>query len=307
MKLKNSLIGALTILSAFILFLLHAGRKWQKRTVELINKLRNAQARKRFQKFRNNEVRYLPFPVQRYLRKVMKNGQQLIDEVMIKHSGTFNMSNTGENWKPFTSNQHVSVAGNGFIWDARICAIPGLNVFVHDAYVEGDGILKASLMGMFSLADMPQTPELAHGELMRFLAEVAWYPTALLPGQSIKWRKCGPDKAKAIISDRETSVALTFCFNAEGFIETVISDGRHRESNGRLVLTPWQGRFWNYQERNGIMVPLDGEVSWILPEGLKPYWRGHIDEISFKFVEPQHKIHPVGPEFESQPQNPSLI
>ncbi len=285
MKFKTSLIAALTLLSAMILLMISACRKWQTRTAELVNKLRNSQTRKRFQKFRNNEVRYLPFPVQRYLRKVLKNGQQLIDEVTIKHSGTFNMGNTDENWKPFTSNQHVSVAGNGFIWDARIRATPGVNVFVHDAYVEGAGILKASLLGLLSLADMPQTPELAHGELMRFLAETAWYPTALLPGQSIIWQKCGPDKAKATISDRETSVTLTFCFNAEGFIETVTSDGRHRESNGKLILTPWQGRFWNYQKRDGIMVPLDGEVAWILPEGIKPYWRGHIDEINFKFVE----------------------
>lgn len=102
------------------------------RTVELINKLRNVQNKKRFQKFRNNEIRYLPFPVQRYLRKVLKNGQKLIDEVTIKHSDAFNMSSTSENWKPFTSNQHVSLTGNGFIWDARIRAILGVNVFVHD-------------------------------------------------------------------------------------------------------------------------------------------------------------------------------
>jgi hypothetical protein len=28
-----------------------------------------------------------------------------------------------------------------------------------------------------------------------------------------------------------------------------------------------------------VLVPLDGEVEWLLPEGKKPYWRGHIDEI----------------------------
>jgi hypothetical protein len=30
-----------------------------------------------------------------------------------------------------------------------------------------------------------------------------------------------------------------------------------------------------------MLVPLDGEVAWLLPEGAKPYWRGHITEIDY--------------------------
>lgn len=33
---------------------------------------------------------------------------------------------------------------------------------------------------------MANTPELARGELMRFFAEAAWYPTALLPNQGLQ-------------------------------------------------------------------------------------------------------------------------
>jgi hypothetical protein len=33
-----------------------------------------------------------------------------------------------------------------------------------------------------------------------------------------------------------------------------------------------------------MLVPLDGEVAWLLPEGEKPYWRGHMAEISYKFA-----------------------
>jgi hypothetical protein len=44
---------------------------------------------------------------------------------------------------------------------------------------------------------------------------------------------------------------------------------------GEVVPTSWRGRFWNNEERGGMRVPLDGEVAWMLPEGAKPYWRGH--------------------------------
>jgi hypothetical protein len=51
-----------------------------------------------------------------------------------------------------------------------------------------------------------------------------------------------------------------------------------------IVPTAWQGRFWNYEERGGMRVPLDGEAAWLPPEGPKPYWRGHITEIHYRFA-----------------------
>jgi len=47
---------------------------------------------------------------------------------------------------------------------------------------------------------------------------------------------------------------------------------------------PWEGRFWNYAVRNGMRVPLEGEVAWIHPEGAKPYWRGRITRLDHEFA-----------------------
>jgi hypothetical protein len=47
---------------------------------------------------------------------------------------------------------------------------------------------------------------------------------------------------------------------------------------------PWYGRFWNYEERSVMQVPLNGEVAWLLPDGAKPYWRGSLTEITYKFA-----------------------
>jgi hypothetical protein len=33
-----------------------------------------------------------------------------------------------------------------------------------------------------------------------------------------------------------------------------------------------------------MQVPLEGEVAWLLPEGAKPYWRGHIIKLSYEFA-----------------------
>lgn len=46
----------------------------------------------------------------------------------------------------------------------------------------------------------------------------------------------------------------------------VAGEGILHASVIRYVPTPWQGRFWNYEERGGMRVPLYGEVAWMLPE-----------------------------------------
>lgn len=110
----------------------------------------------------------------------------MVTAVRVRHHGTFNMGETTPQWKAFTSDQLVIPRRPGFDWDARIAILPGLTVRVHDAYVAGEGLLHASLLGLLPVADLKGTPDVNVGELMRFLAEAAWYPTALLPSQGIR-------------------------------------------------------------------------------------------------------------------------
>jgi hypothetical protein len=161
---------------------------------------------------------------------------------------------------------------------------PGLNVFVHDAYVAGEGLLHAELLGLLTLADIRNTPEAAQGELMRFLAEAAWYPTALLPSQGVRWEAIDDMSARATLMDGATTVSLDFRFDAEGLLSGVRAAARHRTVNGKLVATPWQGRFWGYEVRGGMRIPLEGEVAWELSEGLWPYWRGRVTDITYEFA-----------------------
>ena len=33
-----------------------------------------------------------------------------------------------------------------------------------------------------------------------------------------------------------------------------------------------------------VAVPMDAEVAWLLPDGPRPYWRGHIEAIDYEFA-----------------------
>ena len=262
----------------------YGAKRWQARTNELQAELEAARSPIAPKSYDSGELENLPQPVQRYFRTVLKEGQPLVAAVSLAHTGTFNMSETGEQWQPFTSTQRVITRRPGFVWDARIQMAPAMPVFVYDAYIAGEGMLTAKPFGLLTVMEQPSTPELAQGELMRFLAEGTWYPTTLLPSQEVVWEAIDDSQASVTLTDGPTTAKLVFQFEAQGLIRTVRSEGRYRDVDGVPVATPWEGRFWDYAWRGGMLIPLEGEVAWLLQDGPKPYWRGRIQGIEYEYA-----------------------
>ena len=226
----------------------------------------------------------LPAPVQRYFRAVLKEGQPIIAAVTLELAGTINLSATDEQWKPFTSRQRVVIRRPGFVWDAQVSMLPGVAVRVHDSYVAGEGLLHAAVLGLFTVADLRGAGEIARGELMRFFAEAAWYPTALLPSQGVRWAAVDDRSANATLVDGPITLTLLFRFNDAGLIDSFRAEARGAAMVGKeMVMLPWEGSWSNYQARDGMTVPITGEVAWLRPEGRKPYFRGAITSLTYEF------------------------
>jgi hypothetical protein len=158
----------------------------------------------------------------------------------------------------------------GFVWNGRIAMMPGIAVNVHDAYLAGEGILNPAVLGLFSLGDQHGNGELARGELVRFFAESAWYPTALLPSQGVCWDAVNDRSANATLVDGTLKVTMLVSFNDAGLIESARVAARGAVVGKMIVLTPWEGRFSNYQQRDGMRVPFTAEASWLSPQGRRP-------------------------------------
>jgi len=228
------------------------------------------------------ELDGLPAPVQRYFRAVLKDGQPIITAVTIELVGTFNMSPTSEQWKPFTSRQRVVTRRPGFLWDAKIAMLPGVTVRVVDSYIAGKGLLRAKLQGLFTMAEQQGDGDIARGEFMRWFAEVLWYPTALLPSQGVRWESVDERSANATVADGPLSLTLLFRFNDAGLIGSFRAEARGGMVGDTMVMAPWEGIWSNYQTRDGVRVPFTGEVAWMQPEGRKPYFIGTVTKLAFE-------------------------
>lgn len=285
MWLKILLIIVLTLAVIFTVAVAYGAFRWEAGTREMRARLEATRVPIHLQVVDFRELDGLPTPVQRFFRTVLKDGQPIVAAISVEHTGTFNMGEAAEHWKPFTSTQRVVTHRPGFDWDARIAMMPGLPVRVHDAYVAGEGILHAAVLGLVSMVNLRGAGEIAQGELMRFFAEAAWYPTALLPSQGVLWDAVNDHSARATLKDGELTLTLLFRFNEGGLIDTVRAEARGRVVGGTTVPAPWQCRFWNYAIRDGMRVPLEGEVAWLLPAGAKPYYRGRITKLSYEFAQ----------------------
>ena len=280
----NGLALALVAIATVMVALVAYGTvRWADSTKLLVLRLEGARMPAITSRYDAHELDSLPAPVERYFRAVLTDGQPIVSAVTVEHTGTFNLKQPGEQWKPFTSRQRVVTRRPGFVWNARIAMVPGLNVFVHDAYVGGEGILNPAILGLFSLADPVEAGVLAEGEFVRFFAETAWYPTALLPSQGVHWDAVDDRSAKATLADGKVSVTMLVKFNGADLIESVRVAARAAMVGKAVVMTPWEGRMSNYQMRDGMLIPLTCEAAWLRPEGRAPYWRGTISSLNYEF------------------------
>jgi hypothetical protein len=170
----------------------------------------------------------------------------------------------------------VAPGATGFVWNARVEVAPFVHVRVRDAFVEGRGSGHVALLSTLTVASDAGTPEMDSGSLHRFLAEAVWYPTALLPGETLRWSPLDATRALATLTVHGVSVSLEFRFAASGEVSGIYTPGRWGKFGGGYEQRPWEGHFRGYERRDGILVPIEGDVGWYVDGRWHAVWKGSI-------------------------------
>ena len=273
-------IGVGVLLVAVVLLVVVGDARWASATKGTMALLEAARLPRPAGRYDVREIDGLPAPVQRYFRAVLKDGQPMIAAATFELAGTINMSATSDNWKPFTSWQRAVVHRPGFLWNGHVSMFPGVVAHVHDTYIAGTGRLHAAMLGLFTVADVQGDGEIARGELMRYFAEAAWYPTALLPSQGVRWDAVDDRSANATLVDGPISLTLLFKFDDVGLISLIHADARGAVVGNEMVMLAWDCNVSNYQLRHGMMVPTRGEAG----KGSKPYFVGDLTSLVYEFA-----------------------
>jgi hypothetical protein len=280
--MKTVIVSLLAIVAGLCVLERIGTFTWRRSVDRLVARLRAGTRRPGQGRFFTEELATLPAPVQRYFAFALSPGQRVVVSATTSSQGEFRMRLDG-GWHPFTATQFFSVSPRAFVWEADINLAPLVHVNVTDRYLDGEGAINARAAAIVPVADEHGTPELAAGELLRYLAEGVMMPTALLPASGVSWTPIDEHSARATLADGGVTVSADFHFGLRDEIVRV-SALRYRLNHGRLELTPWMGYFGEYRSIQGMMVPMEGHVAWILPGGEGSYYRGRTTNIAFELA-----------------------
>jgi hypothetical protein len=199
---------------------------------------------------------------------------QIRATVRLTQSGRLRQ-NAAAQWMAFRARQTISTLRCRFDWRAR--AGPAGLITARDALTEEGGRFDVRALGFIPIVRAQHSSALMRGELMRYLAELAWAPDAILHNAELRWRENGPDKLAVSAGSGETAAEVVLSLDGEGRIAGGFAPDRARSAKAPFLLTPWRGRFSDYRHHNGMWLPFAGEVAWMIDGKEDLYWQGQIE------------------------------
>ena len=193
--------------------------------------------------------------------------------IRLKQSGR--MQQPGGAWRSFRASQSIDTARCAFDWRARTG--PGGLLSVRDALTADGARLEVRLLG-FRVDGAGGSAALWRGELMRYLAELAWAPDAILHNHALRWRTDGPDRFIVGAGQGDTETEIMLDLGSDGRIAGAFAPDRPRSPKPPFLPTPWQGRFTDYCRHGTRWLPFAAEVGWVIDGVEAIYWQGRLDK-----------------------------
>lgn len=197
--------------------------------------------------------------------------------VHLSQTGRMRSSATAA-WRDFTANQTISQHECAFEWNAR--SGPLGSFAIRDALVDGEGRLDVRVLGILPIAHLGPSSALTRGEVIRYLAELAWSPDAILTNRELRWIVDATGSLRVAAGSGATEAQVAVALNPEGRIAEVYSPDRGFLADGAFISMPWRGRFGDYRLHQGRWLPFAAEVAWGQGESAWTYWQGRIQDWS---------------------------
>ena len=181
-------------------------------------------------------------------------------------------------WKKtgaITGEQYFTTQNPGFIWRGKTSLFTAIDKFVNDR-----GNLNVRLLSVYKMVDATGEKH-DQGELLRWLGERAWFPTNLLPSENLRWEPLDNETAYLHYQYRNLRLQYKVRFNAVGELVSCET----RRYMGEKSLENWIGKFRNYQEINGMLLPTKAEGAWIQNGEEKPYACFEVTQLQYDIPE----------------------
>lgn len=196
------------------------------------------------------------------------------EQVRLVQSGLLR-SGPRSRWMRFTARQSIRVGRAGFAWVARTGPLGLLTVRDELEGEEASG--SVHLLDCVPLVRAAPSVALAKADLMRYLAELAWAPDAMLSNDRLDWTELAAGRLQVAAHCAGVEAAVTFTLDSGGVISHVEAEDRPRQEGRAMRERPWRGAFSDYRVVDGRLLPHAAEVAWVVDGDVVPVWRGRLD------------------------------
>ncbi|EZH74291.1 hypothetical protein ATO12_15610 [Aquimarina atlantica] len=164
-------------------------------------------------------------------------------------------------WNKGTAEQYFTIQPPAFNWNINTKMNSILGVTGRDKFVDGKGEIVIKLLSIIAVADEKNNEKIDQAALQRYLAEIVWFPSASL-SPYIEWESLDSNAAKATMQYKGTKGSGVFYFDENGQFKKFVAF-RYKEAND-VKPKKWTVTATKTEERNGIKIPVECEVSWHL-------------------------------------------
>lgn len=173
----------------------------------------------------------------------------------------------------FRAAQTIDLRRPEFEWRASTGPFGCISVL--DALRDGsEADLEVRAFGLLRIASVKGGAAAAKGEVMRYLAELAWAPDAILRNPSLAWTVVDSRTLRVSAGQDQARGEVELRLDENGRITRVLAEDRPRKEASGFVERPWRGRFFDYREHQGRWLPFAGEVGWVLDGQTFTAWHG---------------------------------
>lgn len=149
-----------------------------------------------------------------------------------------------------------------------------------DKYIDGKGNMQNKGLLFIPIVNASDA-KTDKGEMLRYLSEMCWYPSATLsPFPFVTWQSIDASRAQATVHYKGVSASAIFTFDIQHRLVSVAAK-RYKGDGAQSQLEDWYIPVRAWKPIDGISVPVKGDVIWKLPTGNFNYYHWEITDIDY--------------------------
>ncbi len=226
------------------------------------------------------DLGWLPPAAQLYFHLMLPHKVALPNVAVVEQQGRLRLTDEGH-WENFTASQMIT-ANPGLVWSGRIQLGSLIWIGALDTLVGQKGRFRGRLFWLVPVAD-DEGPQVATSNLVHYLGQAVWLPSALLPRPGLTWLP-GPDRHSARVELKvgPHRVGGLYRFDKHGRVLSFESSDRWRQKGGKLSRQLWRITYHKWRRLAGVGLPTEYRMSWV-PSPNKAYLYGEVSLLDVQF------------------------